>query len=163
MKTKKLAVSALFIAAGTVSSHLIYIPAGVAKCYPVQHTINVLSAVLLGPWYAVLNAFAVSLLRNILGTGSILAFPGSMIGALMAGILFKRTQKQLHAVFGEVFGTGILGGLAAYPIARFVLGNNTAALFFVVPFFVSTLGGSILAYVILKNLPGYIFLGEGDV
>lgn len=157
MRTYKLAISALFIALGALSSHLIYIPAGVAKCYPVQHTINVLSAVLLGPWFAVLNAFAISLVRNMLGTGSLLAFPGSMIGALLAGIIYQRTKKQIPAVLGEIFGTGILGGLVAYPIAKFVVGQDVAALFFVVPFLVSTLGGSILAYLLLKHLPDYVF------
>lgn len=157
MNAYRLAFSALFVAIGTLSSHLIYIPVGISKCYPVQHTINVLSAVMLGPWYAVLNAFAISLLRNVLGTGSLLAFPGSMVGALMAGILYKKSGKQLHAVLGEVFGTGILGALAAYPIARFVVGSDVAAFFFVVPFLASTLGGSALAYLILKQLPDYIF------
>lgn len=156
MKTYKIAFSALFIAIGTLSSHLVYIPVGVAKCYPVQHTINVLSAVVLGPWFALLNALAISLLRNILGTGSLLAFPGSMIGALLAGLVYKKTGSRLQAVFGEVIGTGIIGGLLAYPVAKFIIGNDTAALFFVAPFLVSTLGGSTLAYVILKHLPGYV-------
>jgi len=157
MKTYRITISALFIAIGAVSSHLIYIPVGIAKIYPVQHTINVLAAVLLGPWYAVLNAFAISLLRNMLGTGSLLAFPGSMIGALLASIIYQRWGKQLYAVLGEVFGTGILGALVAYPLAKFIMGKDVAALFFVIPFFVSTLGGSILAGMILKQLRITIF------
>jgi energy coupling factor transporter S component ThiW len=132
----------------------------VAKCYPVQHTINVLSAVLFGPWYAVLNAFVISLLRNMLGTGSLMAFPGSMVGALLAGVIYKRARNQLHAVMGEIFGTGILGGLMAYPIAKFVLGKDVAALFFVAPFLVSTFGGSLLAYLILKKLSDYSVLKD---
>lgn len=152
MKTYRLTFSAMLIAIGTVTSQLIYIPVGVAKCYPMQHLINVLAAVLLGPWYAVLNAFTISLLRNMLGTGSLLAFPGSMIGALLAGVVYKKTGKKLYAVLGEIFGTGILGGLVAYPVAKFVIGKDVAALFFVVPFLVSTIGGSILAYIILKQL-----------
>jgi energy coupling factor transporter S component ThiW len=155
MRVHRLTFSALLVAIGTLSSHIIYIPVGVAKCYPVQHTINVLSAVLFGPWYAVLNAFVISLLRNMLGTGSLMAFPGSMIGALLAGVVYKRTRNQLHAVMGEVFGTGILGGLMAYPIAKFVLGKDVTALFFVAPFLASTFGGSFLAYLILKQLSGY--------
>ncbi|RQD74913.1 MAG: energy coupling factor transporter S component ThiW, partial [Halanaerobium sp. MSAO_Bac5] len=89
MKMKKLTFAALLIALGTISGHLIYIPVGIAKAFPVQHLINVLSAVLLGPAYAVWNAFAISLFRNILGTGSLLAFPGSMIGAFLAAYLYK--------------------------------------------------------------------------
>jgi energy coupling factor transporter S component ThiW len=149
---KKLSVSAFFIALGTLTSHLIYIPVGVSRCFPVQHLINVLSAVLLGPGYAVWNAFAISVLRNIMGVGSLLAFPGSMIGALLAGLIYRQTKGQLKAVIGEVIGTGIIGGLAAYPVARYLIGSEVAVLFFVIPFLMSTLGGSIIAYLILKKL-----------
>lgn len=151
MKTVNLTLSALLIAIGTISSHLIYIPIGVANCYPVQHTINVISAVLMGPYYAVLNAFAISLLRNMLGTGSLLAFPGSMLGALVAGLIYKRINKLWPAVVGEIFGTGILGGIIAYPVAKFIIGKDVAMFFFVVPFLISTLGGSLVAFVLLKH------------
>jgi len=149
MKTKKLTLSALFVALGVISAHVIYIPIGVSKCFPVQHTINILSAVLLGPWYAVGNAFIISLFRNILGTGSLLAFPGSMIGAFLAGILYKRFKNNLSALVGEIIGTGIIGALLAFPIAKLILGKDVAALFFVVPFLISTVGGSIIGYTLL--------------
>ena len=150
MKTKKLTFSAMLIAIGVLGSQLIYIPVGASKCFPVQHTINVLAAVTLGPVHSIGIAFVISLLRNLLGVGSLLAFPGSMIGALLAGILFKITKKKGLAVLGEIFGTGILGGILAFPIAKFVLGKDVAALFYVVPFLISTIGGSIIAYAILK-------------
>jgi energy coupling factor transporter S component ThiW len=54
------------------------------------------------------------------------------------------------AIIGEIFGTGILGGLLAFPIAYFVMGKNIAALFFVTPFLISTIGGSIIAYLLIK-------------
>ncbi|NMC55665.1 MAG: energy coupling factor transporter S component ThiW [Eubacteriaceae bacterium] len=150
MNTKKLVFSAMLIAIGTLTANVIYIPVGVAKCFPMQHTINVLSAVLLGPWYAVANAFLISLLRNFLGVGSLLAFPGSIIGALLAGLLFTKFKKIPFALGGEVFGTGILGGLLSFPIAKFILGKDVAAYAFIVPFLISTIGGSILAYIILR-------------
>lgn len=149
MQTKKLTFSALLVAIGTIAANLIYIPVGAAKCFPVQHTINVLSAVLLGPWYGVANAFLISLLRNMLGTGSPMAFPGSMVGAFVAGIMYLKFGKKLFAVAGEIFGTGILGGLLAFPIAKFVMGNDVASFYFIVPFLISTIGGSIIGYVIL--------------
>lgn len=152
MKTKKLALAALLVALGTIAGQMIYIPVGVSKCFPLQHAINVLSAVLLGPWYALSNAFLISLLRNLLGTGSLLAFPGSMVGALLAGLIFQKTRNQLLCVIGEVVGTGILGALAAYPVARFLIGKDVAAFFFVYPFLLSTVGGSIIAYLLLKVL-----------
>ena len=152
MKTKKITIASLLIATGVIAGNIIFIPVGVSKCFPVQHTINVLSAVILGPGYGVAIAFCISLLRNILGTGSLLAFPGSMIGVLLAGILYKRTKKNLLAVIGEIFGTGILGGLLAFPIANFIMGKEVGALFFVTPFLISTIGGSLIAYFILRAL-----------
>ena len=146
METRKLTFAALFMAVGVLSAHLVYIPVGVSKCFPVQHAINVLLAVLLGTRYSVGAAFGVSVLRNILGTGSLLAFPGSMIGAALAGILYKRTNHILGAVIGEIVGTGIIGGLVAYPMAKVFLGSGVGALFFVVPFLVSTVGGSLIAW-----------------
>jgi len=146
-------MSALFIALGTLTSHLIFIPVGVSKCFPVQHLINVLSAVMLGPGYALWNAFAISVLRNITGVGTLLAFPGSMFGALLAGLVYKKTKKLHYAVFGEIVGTGILGGLVAYPVARYLIGHKAAIFFFVIPFLISTIGGSVIAYILLKRLP----------
>lgn len=150
MKNKKLTLSALLIALGTLTGHLIYIPVGAAKAFPVQHLINVLAAVLLGPAYAVLNAFLISLLRNMLGVGSLLAFPGSMIGALLSGLFYQMFKDQLWAIGGELFGTGILGAAAAYPIARFLMGSSTGIFFFIIPFSLSAAGGVIIAYLFLK-------------
>lgn len=150
MTTHKLTLSALFIAIGTLSAHLIYIPAGIAKCFPVQHAINVLAAVILGPAYSTAIAFIISCLRNLLGTGSLLAFPGSMIGALLAGLAYSYFKKKPAAMAGEIFGTGIIGGFVAWIIANLVLGSNTAAWFFIPPFLISTIGGSLIAGLLLK-------------
>ncbi len=49
MKIHKLTLAALLVAIGTLSAHLIYIPAGISKCFPVQHAINVLGAVIQAP------------------------------------------------------------------------------------------------------------------
>ena len=151
MKTKKLTVSALLIAIGALAGQLIYIPIGASKCFPVQHTMNVLSAVLLGPYYGVANAFCISLLRNFMGTGSLMAFPGSMVGALLAGQMYRLTQNNYVTAAGEVFGTGILGGFLAVPIATFLMGNAVGAFAYVVPFLISTTGGSVIAVIILQS------------
>ena len=152
MKTKKLTESALLTAIGVVGGSTIYIPVGASKCFPLQHTINVLAAVILGPYYGVAVAFCISLIRNIMSTGTLLAFPGSMIGALIAGLVFKYSKKLSLTALGEVFGTGILGALVAYPIAAFVLGKKVAIFFYVIPFLTSTIGGSLIAYILIKLL-----------
>ncbi|MFR3065388.1 energy coupling factor transporter S component ThiW [Peptoniphilus sp.] len=149
--TKKLTIAAFFVAIAVVFS-FVNIPVGLAKCYPIQHMVNVLSAVLLGPLYSVLVAFCTSLIRNMSGTGSLMAFPGSMIGAFFSGILFYKTKKLSLAFLGEVIGTGLIGALLAYPIAKFVLGKEMALFGMVIPFSVSTLGGSIIAIIIILSI-----------
>ncbi|MBU5269600.1 energy coupling factor transporter S component ThiW [Clostridium cochlearium] len=162
MNTKKLTFSALLVALGAFLGNLIFIPIGAAKCFPVQHAINVISAVILGPFYSVSIAFCISFLRNIVGTGSLLAFPGSMIGAAIAGVLYKKTGKEFLAVLGEIIGTGLIGGLLAFPMAKFIMGKEVAGLFFIVPFSISSVGGSIIGYTIIK-LIGEKLLNKGKV
>lgn len=149
-KVSSLCISGALIAMGVVLSTF-YIPIGSAKCFPMQHFINVVSAVLLGPGYAVGNAFVISILRNALGLGSVLAFPGSMIGALVAGIVFKRTQSHRWSILGELFGTGIVGSFLAAPVAIVILGKEVGLFFFVLPFFLSSLAGSLIAFVLLEG------------
>lgn len=148
-KTHKLTLTAMFVAMGTLSSHLFFIPLGFAKAFPIQHLINVLSVVLLGPYYAVAQALAVSVLRNMMGTGSIFAFPGSMIGALVAALIFAKTRKIYMAFFGEVIGTGIIGALASYPLAALVLGQEATLFGFMPAFIISSLVGACLGAVLL--------------
>lgn len=159
MEIRKLTFTALFVAIGVFSAHLVYIPIGIAKCFPIQSTINILLAVLIGTRYSVSAAFSISLLRNILGTGSLLAFPGSMIGAFLAGILYKKTNNILGAIVGELIGTGILGSMVAFPIAKYIIGSQVGALFFVIPFLVSATGGSMIAYLLYRT-PMTAFFNE---
>ena len=150
MNTNKLTLSAMFVSLGVVLGSFVYIPIGVSRCFPIQHTVNILSAILLGPIYSTGIAFSISILRNILGTGSLLAFPGSMIGAFLAGVIYKRYKNKHLAIMGEILGTGILGGLIALPMAKYIMGKQVLALFFVYPFILSTIGGSIIALFLLK-------------
>lgn len=76
-----------------------------------------------------------------------------MCGALLSGVLYYYSKKLYLAYIGEVIGTGIIGGLLAYPVAAFVLGNTQAAVFaFVVPFLISTCGGAVLAVIIVGGM-----------
>lgn len=152
--TKKLALAGVLCAVAVVGS-IFSFPVFGSKCAPVQHMVNVLCAVLLGPWYGVAVAFVASLLRNLLGLGSLMAFPGSMCGALLCGIVYHKTKNLLATLCGEVFGTGIIGGLLAWPVAVFLMGKAAGDIAFyayIVPFLVSTVGGSIIAGVVLIAL-----------
>ena len=151
-RTQRLALAGLLVATG-VSLSAFSFPAGVARCFPIQHMVNVLAGALLGPWYAVGMAFVTSAIRNMIGTGSLLAFPGSMIGALLAGYVATKTNgKLIPTCLAELFGTGVLGALAAWPVAAFVLGRDVAIFAFVIPFLVSSSGGAMIAFGILTAL-----------
>ena len=149
--TLKLTVSAMYVAVTVVLSTF-SIPVGVMRCYPIQHFINVFSAVTLGPAYGVMIAFVTSLIRNILGTGTLLAFPGSMVGALCCGLIFKYTGKYYFTYLAEIIGTGVIGGLIAFPVATLIMGKNCAFYAFVLPFLVSTAGGTIMAAILISVL-----------
>lgn len=149
-KTRKLTYTAILAAITTASSSVVYIPLGFAKIFPIQHFVNVLSAVMLGPWYAVMGAFLTSTMRNILGTGSVFAYPGSMIGALLAALLYQKTKKLSYAAIGEVIGTGILGAIATYPIATLLLGQEATLFGFIPAFTMSSFAGALLGFILLK-------------
>ena len=132
---KKLALAGMFCAVAVVGSVFSF-PVFGSKCAPVQHMVA-------------------SLLRNLLGLGSLMAFPGSMFGALLCGIVFHKTNKLLPTLVGEVFGTSILGGLCAYPVAILLMGKSAGDIAFyayIVPFLVSTAGGAIIAGALLGAL-----------
>ena len=148
--TQKLAIAGVLTAAAVAGS-LISVPVAGSKCAPVQHMVNVFSAVILGPWWGVGIAFCASLIRNLLGIGSLLALPGSMFGALCCGLVFRLTGKLAPTCAAEALGTGILGGLAAYPVAKLLMGLAPAGFtVYMLPFFISTFTGSVLAFVLLR-------------
>lgn len=150
-KTRKLVASGLLVAVIICLSGF-YIPVGASKCFPIQHMVNVLAAVLLGPWWGVGIAFCASLIRNLMGTGSLLAFPGSMVGALVCGLVYAKWKKLIPTYIGEIFGTGVLGGMLAYPVAGLLMGREAALFTYVIPFLVSTAGGTVLAAILIGIL-----------
>ena len=159
MKNKsvqKLSIAGVFCALAVVGSMFLTFPVFGSKCAPVQHMVNVLCAVFLGPWYGLATAFVASLLRNLLGWGSLLAFPGSMCGALLCGLAYRMTKNLPATLAAEVLGTGVLGGLAAYPVAKELMGLTPETYtVYIIPFLISTAAGSILAgllvYALRKN------------
>ena len=154
LSVKKLALAGMFCALAVVGSVFSF-PIFGSKCAPVQHMVNILCAVLLGPYYGIGVAFVASLLRNLLGLGSLMAFPGSMFGALLCGLAYHKTRQLLPTLIAEVFGTSILGGLCAYPVAILLMGKSAGDIAFyayIVPFLVSTAGGAVIAGVLLFSL-----------
>lgn len=158
--SKKLALAGILTALA-VSGSLLSVPVAGSQCAPVQHMVNIVAAVTLGPFWGVGTAFCASLIRNLLGIGSLMAFPGSMVGAFCCGLVYRYTKKLNLTCLAEAFGTGILGGILAYPVAKLLMNVSPAGLFvYVVPFLVSTVAGSILAFVLISALQKSGILNE---
>jgi len=152
MKTKNVALAVILVAVAVALSP-IFIPVGIAKCFPAQHMVNVIAGVMLGPVYAVVIATVSGIIRNILGLGTLLAFPGGMIGAFLAGIAYKTFKNVYAAGLGEVVGTGLLGALAsAWIVAPIFMEKSMALATLIIAFSVSTLGGTIFGVIALHVL-----------
>jgi energy-coupling factor transport system ATP-binding protein len=152
MKTKKVALAVILVAVAVALSP-IFIPVGIAKCFPAQHMVNVLAGVMLGPLYAVVIAAVSGIIRNVLGLGTLLAFPGGMVGALLAGLAYRAFRNIYAAGAGEVVGTGLLGALAsAWIVAPVFMGKSMAVATLIIAFSISTLGGSVFGVIALHLL-----------
>lgn len=151
-RTRLLTTMAVFVAIGVITAQLLWFPAGVARAYPVQHAVNVMAGIMLGPGPAVAIAFMIGLLRNMLGLGTLLAFPGGMVGAFLAGYLYQKFGKKFLATIGEAFGSGIIGALFAVPFAQLLMGNSVGALFFMPSFLVSSITGAMIGWFIVSKI-----------
>ena len=69
------------------------------------------------------------------------------------GLVYKKCHILSLTCLAEAIGTGFLGALAAYPVALYLMGIAPAGLFvYVVPFLISTVAGSILAFILITVL-----------
>lgn len=163
MSIRKLTIMALLVAIAVAGSTFVSIPTGIARAYPVQHAINVIGAIILGPVPTVMVAFVTAIIRILTGTGSLLAIPGSVIGAICASFAYKYSGKQWLSGVGEMFGTGIIASLIAVPYAHLLMGTSVAALFFMPAFLSSSTIGAMLGIVIASNLRKTVFEGMRDL
>ena len=149
-KLVKLTVLSMLIALGVVISPLLRFE---GMC-PMAHFINIVCAVLLGPWYAFICAVSIGIIRMVLMAIPPLALTGAVFGALLSGICYKLSKgKLIFAVLGEIIGTGVIGAIVSYPVMTFLWGKGGLSWLFYVPSFIcGTLIGGSIAFVFLKKL-----------
>ena len=70
----------------------------------------------------------------------------------LCGLLYRAGKKLPLAYLGELVGTGLLGALAAYPLATLVMAKETALFAYVLPFGISSLGGTLIAVLLMGAL-----------
>ncbi len=141
---------AMMVAMGVVISPLLRVE---GLC-PMAHFINVTCAVFLGPWYALLCATMIGLIRMFFMAIPPLALTGAVFGALFSGLFYRLSKGNLlAAVLGEVIGTGLIGSVVSYPVMALLWGRHDLTWAFYVPSFVlATLIGGAIAFVFLKAL-----------
>ena len=149
-KLLKLVMLAMFVALGVVISPILRVE---GMC-PMAHFINITCSVFLGPWYSLLCATLIGVIRMSLMGIPPIALTGAVFGALLSGVFYRASRgKLIFAVLGEVIGTGIIGAIASYPVMTLFWGKEGLHTFFYVPSFIcGTLIGGAVAYVFLIAL-----------
>lgn len=114
--SKKVALLAVFTALGVVLAPFFWFPFLTTKAYPTQHFVNALAGIILGPWWAALAAVFIGAVRNMLGIGTLYAFPGGVPGAIVVGLVYRLTRRlggrlgRYSAALLEPVGTVLIGG-----------------------------------------------------
>ena len=107
----------MLIALGVVISPLLRFE---GMC-PMAHFINIVCSVLLGPWYSLLCATLIGIIRMILMSIPPIALMGAIFGAFLSGVFYRISKgKLIFAVIGEIIGTGIIGAVLSYPVMTFL-------------------------------------------
>jgi len=150
----KKALAAGILAGTGVALSFVSIPVGPTRCFPFQHSINVIAGVLLGPFWAVGAAFTTSLIRNMMGTGSLFAFPGSMFGAFLVGMAgrYLHGRHKLFSAVAEPVGTGIIGAWVSAAMVAPLTGASVSFAFFAFSFLTSSLPGAAIGAAVLYSL-----------
>lgn len=155
---KRLTLSIVLIALSVALSPFYFI-AGPTKSFPFQHMINAISGIFLGPWYAIVIALTIGLIRNGLGTGTVFAFPGGIPGAVVVGLFYHYVKKTDYMALTEPIGTTVGALISAIILAPFIgtkmpplLGIEVQWMLFVVYWLISSVPGCVLGFLVIKVL-----------
>ena len=139
----------MLIAIGVVISPILRVE---GMC-PMAHFINIVCSVFLGPWYSLLCATLIGIIRMLTMGIPPIALTGAIFGAFLSGVFYRLSNGRIiFAVLGEIIGTGIIGAIMSYPVMTFLWGKEGLSWLFYVPSFIcGTLIGGSIAYVFLRK------------
>ena len=147
----KLVMLSMLVAVGVVISPILRVE---GMC-PMAHFINIVCSVLLGPWYSLICALTIGIIRMVLMGIPPLALTGAIFGAFLSGVFYRLSKgKILMAVLGEIIGTGLVGAIVSFPVMTFIWGREGLTWFFYIPSFTcgTLIGGGIAFYFLRKMI-----------
>lgn len=168
--TKRISLFIVLVSLGVIIAPMLWFPFFTTKAYPGQHLINALAGVILGPWWAAAAAILISVIRNILGIGTIYAFPGGIPGGIVVGLVYLLTRRSKRpvirylAALAEPIGTVLIGGTLSLAVIAPIIGDprllgavEQYGLWRFLPVFwsgwaLSSIPGSIAGYLVLLTL-----------
>jgi energy coupling factor transporter S component ThiW len=168
--TKRISLFIVVVSLGIIIAPLLWFPFFTTKAYPGQHLINALAGVMLGPWWAAAAAILIGIVRNILGIGTIYAFPGGIPGGVVVGLVYlvtrrsKRPAIRYLAALAEPIGTVLIGGTLSLAVIAPIIGDprllgavEQYGLWRFLPVFwsgwaLSSIPGSVAGYLVLLAL-----------
>jgi len=130
IRTRKLVLTAMLACLAFVLSTCVYFPA----MAPFQHFVDVIAAVLVGPWYAFAAALLCGVMRMATGR-TIQAVTGAIFGPILGGLLWRKTRNVWLVAVGEIIGTGFFGAMASYPLMKLWYGLDAQSPFYYIPFY----------------------------
>ncbi len=146
-KVLRLVFLAMMIGLGVVISPILRIE---GMC-PMAHLINITCSVMLGPWYSLLCATLIGIIRMTVMGIPPLALTGAVFGAVLSGLFYRASGgKIIAACLGEVIGTGIIGAMVSYPVMEILMGRTGLSWMFYVPSFIA---GTLIGGAIALSLP----------
>ena len=156
LRTKKMVLTAMLACLAFVLNTYVYFP----SMAPFQHFVDVIAAVLLGPWYACAAAFLCGIMRMMSGR-TIQAVTGAIFGPVLGGLIYRKTKNVYLVFVGEVFGTGVIGACASYPLMKMFYGLDAQSPFYYIPFYTpSAVVGAAMGVAILVILKKTAVLGR---
>jgi energy coupling factor transporter S component ThiW len=129
LATKRLSLFIVLVSLGVIIAPLLWFPFFTTKAYPGQHLINALAGVMLGPWWAAAAAILIGIIRNILGIGTVYAFPGGIPGGVVVGLVHLLTRRSKRpairylAALTEPIGTVLIGGTLSLVMVAPIIGD----------------------------------------
>ena len=78
---------------------------------------------------------------------------GAIFGPVLGGLIYRKTKNVYLVFVGEVFGTGVIGACASYPLMKMFYGLDAQSPFYYIPFYTpSAIVGAAMGVVVVLIL-----------